>query len=536
MKIRIYVANLLALVCFLGASSSALADVHVTYLYNDALGTPVAAADSSGAVLWRKAYSPFGQELDVTIGSAASVVQDDRGFTGHIYDRESQLVYMGARHYNPRLGIFYSTDPAEVTPGNPMSFNRYIYANQNPYRYVDPDGELPILIPLAILAYRAYSAYDTAMQAYDTVQMLRDPNTTSGDVAAAGASALASAVAGKVGGKLLKVAAPYAKRALRGALQRFAPCCFVAGTIVATPSGAAAIEELQVGDRVTTRGGGASVASGDFVKIAATLFDAQYPDGPLDVTLLRTSGWVKAAGADEPGAEFYLALAELGFSGVAKVSAVEIVQIPPGDGRLITTTMTHLNDDVYEVRFVEDGSPLRGTGAHPLYSLDRDDWVQVRDLRVGERLQTAEGAVSVEALEKVRGVHRVYNLEVEGDHEYLVGEAGVRAHNACPIRASLRNAGRHGLPGGRGKSGPFRFRAPRGHPAGEPLPRGKRGGYLDRFGNEWTEGPYHGDPAKGFSREWDVQLSAEGAEHWAKYGADRGKGYINVAPDGTLSH
>ena len=45
---------------------------------------------------------------------------------------------------------------------------------------------------------------------------------------------------------------------------------------------------------------------------------------------------------------------------------------------------------------------------------------RVRGLQVGERLQTAEGAVSVEALEKVRGLHRVYNLEVEGDHEYLV--------------------------------------------------------------------------------------------------------------------
>ena len=84
-----------------------------------------------------------------------------------------------------------------------------------------------------------------------------------------------------------------------------------------------------------------------------------------------------------------------------------------------------LNNDVYEVGFV-GGAVLRGTGGHPLWSLDRDDWVSVRDLQVGERLQTAEGAVSVEALEKVRGLHRVYNLE---DHEYLVGEAGVRAHN-----------------------------------------------------------------------------------------------------------
>ena len=100
-----------------------------------------------------------------------------------------------------------------------------------------------------------------------------------------------------------------------------------------------------------------------------------------------------------------------------------------------------LNNDVYEVGFGDGVAPLRGTGSHPLYSLDRDDWVRVRDLQIGERLQTAEGAVSVEALEKVRGLHRVYNLEVEGDHEYLVcvqqrlaypaeeGSAGVRARS-----------------------------------------------------------------------------------------------------------
>ena len=98
--------------------------------------------------------------------------------------------------------------------------------------------------------------------------------------------------------------------------------------------------------------------------------------------------------------------------------------------RVISETgLNPLNNDVYEVGFGDGVAPLRGTGAHPLYSLDRDDWVRVRDLQIGERLQTAEGAVSVEALEKVRGTFRVYNLEVEGDHEFLVGDAQVRAHN-----------------------------------------------------------------------------------------------------------
>ncbi len=74
---------------------------------------------------------------------------------------------------------------------------------------------------------------------------------------------------------------------------------------------------------------------------------------------------------------------------------------------------------------------LRPTGAHPLYSLDRDAWVPVRDLLVSERLQTADGAVRIAALERIGGEHRVYNIEVEAEHEYLVSKYGIRAHNTC---------------------------------------------------------------------------------------------------------
>jgi uncharacterized protein RhaS with RHS repeats len=52
---------------------------------------------------------------------------------------------MQARYYDPVIGRFYSNDPvgtAEfIAEGNIQGFNRYSYVNNNPYKYVDPDGE-----------------------------------------------------------------------------------------------------------------------------------------------------------------------------------------------------------------------------------------------------------------------------------------------------------------------------------------------------------------------------------------------------------
>jgi uncharacterized protein RhaS with RHS repeats len=45
---------------------------------------------------------------------------------------------MQARYYDPVIGRFYSNDPAGFS--NVHNFNRYAYANNNPYKYVDPDG------------------------------------------------------------------------------------------------------------------------------------------------------------------------------------------------------------------------------------------------------------------------------------------------------------------------------------------------------------------------------------------------------------
>ena len=51
------------------------------------------------------------------------------------------------------------------------------------------------------------------------------------------------------------------------------------------------------------------------------------------------------------------------------------------------------------------------------------------DLEIGERLKTLAGTTVVESRRKRDEPETVYNIEVEGDHCYRVGESGVLVHN-----------------------------------------------------------------------------------------------------------
>lgn len=47
---------------------------------------------------------------------------------------------MAQRYYDPQIGRFLSNDPVSTNPSTGASFNRYNYANNNPYKFTDPDG------------------------------------------------------------------------------------------------------------------------------------------------------------------------------------------------------------------------------------------------------------------------------------------------------------------------------------------------------------------------------------------------------------
>ncbi|PKG95671.1 RHS repeat domain-containing protein [Paraglaciecola sp. MB-3u-78] len=131
-----------------------------TFIHPDLMGTTAAKSNSSGAVTKRLRYAPFGLEWGKTNAESGD---NEIGYTGHKHDNDIGLTYMQARYYDPVIGRFYSNDPVGYTAKNPvMSFNRYLYVNNNPYKYTDPNGEFLFLLPLIGFLSGGYTAYQAA--------------------------------------------------------------------------------------------------------------------------------------------------------------------------------------------------------------------------------------------------------------------------------------------------------------------------------------------------------------------------------------
>ncbi len=109
----------------------------------DHLGTPRLVTDSNGVTVAEHAYYPFGAEINIT---PHETPEEAMKFTGHERDIVAgdghTLDYMHARYYSPTVARFLSVDPKidEDTLHLPQKWNRYSYVQNNPIRYMDPDG------------------------------------------------------------------------------------------------------------------------------------------------------------------------------------------------------------------------------------------------------------------------------------------------------------------------------------------------------------------------------------------------------------
>jgi RHS repeat-associated protein len=113
-------------------SFNASAAMTVKYQHTDVLGSLIAETDSNGHIIQKTNYQAYGEQIG---GQKAGI-----GYTGHLEDTDLGLTYMQQRYYDPEIGRFYSNDPVGFSADNLMTFNRYAYGNNNPYKFTDPDG------------------------------------------------------------------------------------------------------------------------------------------------------------------------------------------------------------------------------------------------------------------------------------------------------------------------------------------------------------------------------------------------------------
>jgi len=126
-----------------------------TYAHTDHVNSIVALSSQSKGMTYEH-YQPYGTK---TFNPTAT--NQDQWYAGKRFDPDTGLSYFGARYYDPSIGRFYSNDPIGFSETAPTLFNRYAYANNNPYAYVDENGELPNFVIGAVVGVVADIAVQT---------------------------------------------------------------------------------------------------------------------------------------------------------------------------------------------------------------------------------------------------------------------------------------------------------------------------------------------------------------------------------------
>jgi RHS repeat-associated protein len=109
------------------------------YYHSDHLGSSMLITDETGDVTQQLDYLPYGevflerrkQDPDVDYFTPYK-------FNGKELDEETGLYYYGARYMNPRLSIWYGTDPMQEKYPDISSYG---YCKNNPVIKVDPLGK-----------------------------------------------------------------------------------------------------------------------------------------------------------------------------------------------------------------------------------------------------------------------------------------------------------------------------------------------------------------------------------------------------------
>lgn len=233
--------------------------------HNDTTGSPVAITNSAGTVVWKADYEPFGE-----LAGVVENVPNQQQFLAKTVDPETSLHLLGARYYDGKMGRFLGVDPALLN-GRPASagqlpqrLNLYAYSTNNPYRYVDPNGQF--LVPAIAIALGATvffaSTANTPQSASDALHNAQTSLEFGGSIVlseiggaaiAKGLGVLGDAVGSRVLGSTL--GAKETLQTTAHGTERIAGAAATRGGVLSE----AGVTAVQQGGRVMTQADGATI-------------------------------------------------------------------------------------------------------------------------------------------------------------------------------------------------------------------------------------------------------------------------------------
>jgi RHS repeat-associated protein len=132
------------------ANGEAIAEIdgsgNIYELHNDHLGGPRyitdgnASQQTTGQINGEQAFGPYGEQMAGTFNGKQlpSGYRPLTGYTGHLNEDLTGLVYMKGRYYSPRWHRFINSDQGV----DPNSLNQFAYVGGRPFMAKDPSGML----------------------------------------------------------------------------------------------------------------------------------------------------------------------------------------------------------------------------------------------------------------------------------------------------------------------------------------------------------------------------------------------------------
>lgn len=206
------------------------------YYHYDSLGTTRNLSDNTSVITDSYYYEAFG-DLLASEGNTAN----DYLYSGEQFDAHLDNYYLRARYYNSSYGRFTQMDNWQGVGTNPITFNKYIYGNDDPLNFTDPTGNFSITelqVTNSIRTNLSNLQIDVGISLLDGYL---EPDTASSN---AGNNAIMTGLA-VIGG-------PASFKLLRMLSGKFRKTCnsFTADTLVFTENGLIPIKDIKLGQKV----------------------------------------------------------------------------------------------------------------------------------------------------------------------------------------------------------------------------------------------------------------------------------------------